>query len=120
MADGGEQSTEVMDTTEENTADEDPEGAGQPAEAQTSSADGARDGAGASDGGEVVAHQDGGLCGDIVNTIFHGVCGGGFVVLANAPLLAQPAAVENVATQQHSKADDQKYKTIHLCETLPS
>ena len=109
-----------MDTTEENTADENPEGAGQPAEAQTSSADGARDGAGASDGGEVVAHQDGGLCGDIVNTIFHGVCGGGFVVLANAPLLAQPAAVENVATQQHSKADDQKYKTIHLCETLPS
>ena len=98
-----------MDTTEENTADENPEGAGQPAEAQTSSADGARDGAGASDGGEMVAHQDGGLCGDIVNTIFHGVCGGGFVVLTNAPLLAQPAAVADIADAKNGNTDDEKY-----------
>ena len=107
-----------MDTAEEDAANQDPQSDGTPAEAQGSSVDGAGDGACAGDGGEVVAHQDGGLCGNVVNTVFHGVCGSGFVQFTDAPLLAQVAAVEDVAADQDSDADDQKYKTVHFCLLL--
>ena len=98
-----------MDAAEEDTADDDPRQAGQPAEAQLQSGDGAGDGAGAGDGGEMVAHQNGGRSGDIVNTIFHGMSRGGLVVLADAPLLAQPTAIENIAAGKQSNANDENY-----------
>ena len=107
MADGGEQGAEVMDAAEEDAADQDPQRAGQPAEA--GGADGAGDGARAGDGREVVAHQDGGLGGDVVDAVLQGVGRGGLVELADAPLLAQPAAIEDIADDQHSDADDEKY-----------
>ena len=50
VTDGSEQGAEVMDAAEEDTADDDPGQAGQPAEAQLQSGDGAGDGAGAGDG----------------------------------------------------------------------
>ena len=106
VADGGKQGAEVMDAAEEDAADENPQRAGQPAE--PGGADGAGDGAGARDGREVVAHQDGGLGGDIVNAVLQGMGGGGLVIFADAPLLAQPAAIEDIAADQHSNADDQK------------
>ena len=96
-----------MDAAEEDAADQNPQGAGQPAE--TGGVDRAGDGARAGDGREVVAHQDGGLGGDVVNAVLQGVGRGGLVKLADAPLLAQPAAIEDVAADQHSDADDQKY-----------
>ena len=107
MADGGEQGAEVMDAAEEDAADENPQRAGKPAEARR--ADGAGDGARAGDGREVVAHQDGGLGGDVVDAVLQGVGRGGLVKLADAPLLAQPAAIEHIAGEQHSDADDEKY-----------
>ena len=109
VADRGEQRAEVMHAAEENTADQDPQRAGQPAEAKARGADGAGDGARAGDGGEVVAHQDGSLCGDIVHAVLHGMCGGLLFALTDTPLLAQPAAIEDIAAQQYSDADDQKY-----------
>ena len=113
MADGGDQGAEVVDAAEEDAADDDPQSAGQPAEAEGRSVDGAGDGAGTGDGREVVAHQDGGLCGDVVDAVLHGVRGGLLIVLAHAPLLAQPASVEHIAQQQNGDADDQKYQTVH-------
>ena len=50
VADRGEQSSKVMHAAEEHAADDDPQQAGQPAEAQLQSGDGAGDGAGARDG----------------------------------------------------------------------
>jgi hypothetical protein len=35
--------------------------------------------------------------------------GGLLVTLTNAPLLAQPAAIEDIAADQDSNADDKKY-----------
>jgi hypothetical protein len=57
----------------------------------------------------VVAHQDGSLGGDVVDAVLQGVSGGGLVKLADAPLLAQPAAIEKITADQHGDADDEKY-----------
>ena len=113
MTDGSEQGAEVMDAAEEDTADDDPCQAGQPAEAQLQSGDGAGDGAGAGDGGEMMAHQNGGRSRNIVDTILHGMCGCLFFVFTDAPLLAQPAAIENITACQQSNANDENYYTIH-------
>ena len=113
MTDRGEQSAEVMDATEEDTTDQNPQGASQPAETSASGVDGASDGACASDGGEVVTHQNGCGCGDIVDVITQGVCRSGFLGLANAPLLAQPTAIEDIADHQDSDANEQKCDTGH-------
>ena len=120
VTDGGEQSTEIMDAAEEDTADDNPQCAGTPAEAGGSGADGAGNGAGTGDGGEVVAHQYRSLGGHIINAILHGVGGGGLVVFTDAPLLAQVASVEDVACQQRGAADDQKQQTVHVICLLPS
>ena len=118
VTDGGKQGTEVMDAAEEDAADQDPQNAGQPAE--HSSGDGAGNGTGAGDGGEMMAHQNRGLCGDVVNAVLHGVCGGGIGVFTYAPLLAQVAAIEDIAAEQNGNADQQKYETVHRFSLLPS
>ena len=118
VTDGGKQGAEVMDTAEENAADDDPQGAGTPAEAGSYSADGTGNGACTGDGGEVMAHQDRRGGGDVVNTIFHGVRGGRLVILTDTPLLAQVAAIENIAGQEADGADDQKQNTVHIVNSL--
>ena len=107
-----------MDTAEEDTANQNPQQAGQPAE--HGSGDGAGNGAGTGDGGEVVTHQHGGLSRHIVDSILHGVCGGRLVVFTNAPLLAQVATVEDVAAEENGNSDNEKYKTVHKICLLPS
>ena len=120
VTDGGKQGAEIMDAAEEDTAEDNPQCAGAPAEAGGSGADGTGNGAGTGDGGEVVAHQHRSLGGHIVNAVLHGVGRGGLVVLTDAPLLAQVATVEDVACQQCGAADDQKQQTVHAICLLPS
>ena len=105
-------------TYEEDTTYQDPQNAGQPAE--HSSGDGAGNGTGAGDGGEMMAHQNRGLCGDVVNAVLQGVCGGGIGVFTYAPLLAQVAAIEDITADQNGNADQQKYETVHrlVCSLL--
>ena len=104
MTDGGEQSGEVVGGADEDAADQDPQQNGDPAE--DSGLNGAVDGAGACDGGEVVAQQDGRLSGDVVIAVGHGVSGG-LSGRIDAPLLSQPSAVEQIAADQHDDADQQ-------------
>ena len=111
MADGGEQGAEVMDAAEEDAAHQNPQHTGQPAE--HGGGDGAGNGAGTGDGGEVVSHQHRGLGGNVVDAILHGVRGGGLVGFTDAPLLAQVAAVEDVAAQENGDSDQKKYETVH-------
>ena len=68
----------------------------------------------------MMAHQNRGLCGDVVNAVLHGVCGGGIGVFTYAPLLAQVAAIEDIAAEQNGNADQQKYETVHRFSLLPS
>ena len=110
VADGSEQGAEVMDAAEEDTADQDPQHDGDPAE--DSGLDGAVDGAGAGDRGKVMAHQHGSLGGTIVLTIFQLMSRSRTGVI-HTPLLGQPAAVENVTYDQNGTANDQKQSSIH-------
>ena len=103
VTNGSEQSTEVMHATEEDTADEHPQHHGHPAE--HSGLDGAVDGACAGDGREVMAHQHGALGGTIVLAVFQFMSRGNTAVI-DAPLLGKPAAIENVAYDQHNNAND--------------
>ena len=106
MANRGKQCAKIMYAAEEDAADQDPQRAGKPAEAETNGTDGASNGAGTSNRGKMMAHQNRGLRRNIVHAIFQGVCRGLFAPFAHAPLLAQPAAIENIAAQQHNDADD--------------
>ena len=101
-----DQGAEVMYTAEEDAANQNPQHAGQPAEAATHGADGAGDGTGARDGGKVVAHEDGGLGGDIVDAVLHGMGRGLLAAFAHAPLFAQPAAVEHVPRNEDQHTND--------------
>jgi hypothetical protein len=56
-----------------------------------------------------MAHQNSGRCGNVVNVIAQGVCGGGLGAVTNTPLLAQPAAIENVTADEDGDTDNQKY-----------
>ena len=101
VADRCEQSTKVMDAAEEDTADQDPEHNRNPAE------DGclywSGDGACTGDGGEVVAHQDSRLGGDIVDTVVLLLCRS-LARGIHAPDSGKPTAVEDVATGQNDNA----------------
>ena len=110
MADGGEQRTEVMDAAEEDTADQDPQHHRDPA--KHSGLDGAVDGAGAGDGGKVMAHQYGSLGRAVILTVLHGMSRRRTGVV-HAPLLGQPTAVENIAYDQDGTANDQEQSSIH-------
>ena len=61
----------------------------------------------------MMAHQNGGRSRNIVYTILHGMCGCFFLELTDAPLLAQPAAIENITACQQSNANDEDYYTIN-------
>ena len=93
-----------MGGAEENAADQDPQQDGNPTE--DSGLNGAVDGAGACDGGEVVAQQDRRLSGDVVIAVSHGVSGG-LLGRIDTPLLSQPSAIEQIAADQHDDADQQ-------------
>ncbi len=53
-----------------------------------------------------MAHQDGSFGGDVVDAVFHSMGGGLFAAFANAPLFAQPAAVENITGHQDQHTND--------------
>ena len=110
VADGSEQRTEVMHAAKEDTADQDPQHHGDPAE--HSRLNGAVDGAGAGDGGEVMAHQHRSLGRAVVLAVFHGMSRSRTGVI-DAPLFGQPAAVENIAYDQNCAADDKEQSSIH-------
>ena len=99
-----------MDTAEEDAADQHPQHHGHPAE--HSGLNGAVNGAGTGDGGEVMAHQHGGLGGAVVLAVFHGMSRRGTGVI-HTPLFGQPTAVENVTYDQNGTADDQEQSSIH-------
>ena len=110
IADRGKQRAVVMHTTEEDAADEHPQQHRNPAE--NSGLDRAVDRAGARDGGEVVTHQNRGLCRAVVHAVFQLVSRrrAGRV---DAPLFGQPSAVENVAQGENDNANNQNYSSIH-------
>ena len=110
VADGGKQGAEVMYAAEEDAADQDPQHHGHPAE--HSGLNGAVDGTGTGDGGEVMAHQHGSLGGAVVLAVFHGMSRSRTGVI-HTPLLGQPTAVENIAYDQNGTADDQEQSSIH-------
>lgn len=99
-----------MHTTEEDAADEDPQQHRDPTE--NSGLDRAVDRAGARDGGEVVAHQDRGLCRAVVHAVFQ-LVSRGRAGRVDAPLFGQPSAVENVAQGENDNANNQNYSSIH-------
>ena len=113
VADGGDQCTEIVNAAEEDTADEYPEGAGQPAEAEAYSCDRSGDRTGAGDRGEVVAHEYRSRSGNIVDAVSQTVSRG-LVFVINAPLFAEPVAVDLVAEAKNYDGDDQEDKTVHV------
>ena len=115
VTDGREERAEVVHGAEEDTADDDPQEHGQPAE--HSRLDGAVYRTGAGDGREVVAHQDGGVSRDKVLVVEFGVRGGRTVGV-HAPLLGQPGAVEYVAQAQKNYADNQNENRGHTFSLL--
>ena len=115
VADGGEQSTKVMHCAEEDTTDDNPQENGNPAE--DSGLDRSVDGACASDGREMVTHQNGGVSRNEVLTVVTGVCRG-LMVGVNAPLLCQPRAVENVAQSKQSDCDNENDNCAHTFHSL--
>ncbi len=102
VTDGGEQGAEVVHGTEEDTTEDAPQENGDPAE--NGSLDRSVNGACASDGGEMVTHQDSRVGGDKVLAVIAGV-GRGLAIGVYSPLLCQPAAVENVAESKHHDRD---------------
>ena len=115
MADGGEQSTKVVHGTEEDAAEDNPQENGNPAE--YCGLDRSVNGACAGDGREMVAHQNGGVCGNKVLSVVTGVRGG-FVVGVDAPLFCQPATVEYVAQSEQNNCDDQDKNCAHTFHSL--
>ena len=110
MANGGEQGAEVMHAAEEDTADQDPQHNGDPTE--HSGLNGAVDGAGTGDRGEMVTHQHGSLGRTIILAILHGM-GRSRTGVIHAPLLGQPAAVEDITYDQDSAANNKEQRSIH-------
>ncbi len=104
VTDGCKQSTKVMHGTKEDTTEDAPKENRHPAE--DCSLDRSVNRARAGDGGEMVTHQDSRVGRNKVLTIIAGM-GRGFTVGIYAPLLCQPAAVENVAeSKQHNRDDE--------------
>ena len=104
------QSTEVMGSTEEDTADEYPEGYGNPTE--NCSLDRSVDGACTSYGRKVMSHKYGSLCGDVVHAVLEFVCGGNARSI-NAPLFAEPLTVGNITNDEDSAANQEDQYCIH-------
>ena len=112
---GREQGAEVMDAAEEDTADQNPQGHGQPAE--HSRADRACNRTCAGNGRKMMPHQYGCFSGNIVDAVFQrmGRCRDvpfPYAPLFDqpafpyAPLFDQPAAIHDVAAEQHSNGDE--------------
>ena len=99
---GSKQGAEVMNAAHEDASEENPEEDGHPAE--NGRLNRSVDGAGAGNRGEVVAHQDRSLGGNVVHVIFH-FNSGSLLFLIDAPLLGQPAAVEDVSGSQAGDTD---------------
>ena len=115
MTDRGEQSTEVMHCAEEDTADDNPQENGNPAE--DSGLNRSVNGAGAGDGREMMSHQDGGVGRNEVLSVVTGVCRG-FTIGIHAPFLCKEATVENVAACQQGECDDENKNCAHTFHSL--
>ena len=87
-----------MNAAEEDTTYQYPEGYREPS--KHSCCDRAGNRACAGNGGEVMTHEDRSFCRYIIDAIFHGVSRGRDVAFAYAPLLNEPAAIENITAQQ--------------------
>ena len=99
-----------MHGTEENATDKNPQHNGNPAE--HSGLNRAVDGAGACDGGKVVAKQDVRLGGDVVYAVVH-FLRGGRTLGVNTPLLCQPSAVQHVAKYEDNEAAQKGDHCVH-------
>ena len=115
VTDRGEQSTEVMHCAEEDTADDNPQENGNPAE--DSGLNRSVNGAGAGDGREMMSHQDGGVGRNEVLSVVTGVCRG-FTIGIHAPFLCKEATVEDVATCQQGECDDENKNCAHTFHSL--
>ena len=110
VAHGYEQGGEVLHSADEDAADQNPQQNGDPAE--EGSLDRPVDGACAGDRREVMAQQNRSLGRTVVHAVFQFISRG-FAGGVNAPLLGQPAAIENIAANQDSECNDQNDNTTH-------
>ena len=101
----------VLHRAEEYAADQNPEQHRNPAEHR--SLDRAVDGACAGDGRKLMAEDNIGVRGFIVNTVLQ-LVGGGFCVGINAPGLGQPSAVEQIGAAQYHNGNDHHENTVHV------
>ena len=108
IADRSKQRAEVMDAAEENTANQNPEGYGQPSEHRCTDGSGNR--ACACDGGKMMAHQNRSFCRNVVYAVLHGMSRCLSFAVTYAPLLAQPSAVADITYNQDCNADEKKYQ----------
>ena len=111
MAQRREQSAEVVHGSEEDAANEHPQKHGNPAE--HGRLDGAVDGTRAGDGREMVAQNDVRLGGNVVDAVLEFV-GRRYAIGVDAPLLGKPTAVEDIAHDEDSRADEQNQHGIHV------
>ena len=88
VAKGGEQGAEVMDSSEENTSDQYPEGNRQPAKSKGGGVDRTGDGTGSGDGREMVPHQYRCFRRHIVHSVLHGMSGCGDILFTDSPFFA--------------------------------
>ena len=100
-----------MQTTDEDTTDDAPQEHGNPTE--NGSLDGAVDGASACDGGEVMAHQNSGLSGDVVDTVVH-FDSGSLARGIYAPLLSQPCTIGHVTDDQQDDCSENDQNSSHF------
>ena len=111
MAQRCEQGAEVMHGAEEDAANEHPQKHRNPAE--HGCLNGAVNGARARDGREMMAQNDVRLGGNVVDAVLEFV-GRRYAIGVDAPLLSKPTAVEDIAHDEDSRADEQNQHGIHV------
>ena len=106
---------EVLDGAEEDAAQQDPQQHRHPAEDR--GLDGAVDGGGAGDGGELVAEDHVGVRRNIVHAVLQ-LVGRRLGLGVDAPGPGQIAAVDEIGRQQYDNGDDQNHQPVHEKDLL--
>ena len=110
FAHADEEAAVVLDGADEDGAEDDPEPDGEVAVDEGDG--GADDGAGAGDGGEVVAEDEGGFAGDVVDAVLEGDGWGGFLAAAAEDAL-EIAGIEAIAQQEDGEGEAGEPENIH-------